>query len=167
MALRCSHGMLAGLCQVPSCTHADPGLAAGKSKATGRHLSDDEIVAGLRGARSLMAAAAALGCTTNTIYHRAKASAVVREAVNATRAPKSWGARQRHPAFIDLTGQTIGTWTVLKRAKNSWHGNACWLCRHSCGGVQILEGIRLRSGPPLHCDDCRPARPGTVQRVHG
>ena len=67
--------------------------------------------------------------------------------------------------FVDMSGQTVGGWKVLRRAANV-NGNARWLVQHHCSaqGEKILEGIRLRSTPPKYCDGCRPKRPGTVQR---
>jgi len=60
----------------------------------------------------------------------------------------------RHSGFVDMTGQVCGTWKVLGEAPSN-NGNTRWRCRHVCGGLAVLEGIRLRSSPPKFCDACR------------
>ena len=56
--------------------------------------------------------------------------------------------------LVDMTGQQIGTWTVLER---SWDGprssTSSWLCECECGKRQVFAGARLRKKIPL----CRPA----------
>lgn len=56
--------------------------------------------------------------------------------------------------FIEMTGRTCGSWTVIERARE-WDVTAQWRCRHSCGAVHILSGVVLRGKPPKTCPDCR------------
>jgi len=64
-----------------------------------------------------------------------------------------------------MTGQTVNGWYVIRRAANV-NGNSRWLCRHTCEqpAEVIQEGIKIRGAPLKYCDNCRPKRPGTVQR---
>lgn len=72
--------------------------------------------------------------------------------------------RLHHPGFRDMTGQLVQG----PEGSENVNGNARWRCRHSCGGLVVLEGIRLRSSPPGYCEHCRPKRAGTVvRRAHG
>lgn len=48
--------------------------------------------------------------------------------------------------FIDLTGATVGEWTVLRRADNTARGTARWLVRHRCGREKVARSDGLRSG---------------------
>ena len=48
--------------------------------------------------------------------------------------------------FIDLTGQQIGEWEVLRYA-----GNRQWECRCSCGKVKNVNGSVLRAKKSLSC----------------
>lgn len=52
---------------------------------------------------------------------------------------------------IDLTGQTFGRWTVLKRCGSNQHNSAMWLCECSCGNQKIINGITLRRGESKSC----------------
>lgn len=52
---------------------------------------------------------------------------------------------------IDLTGQTFGRFTVLKRSHNSKDGHAMWLCRCECGNERIVLGKCLRNGHTQSC----------------
>ena len=52
---------------------------------------------------------------------------------------------------IDLTGQHIGKLTVLSRAENDGHGNACWYCVCDCGNTVTIRGAHLRSGNTRSC----------------
>lgn len=50
-------------------------------------------------------------------------------------------------AAIDLTGQTFGFLTVVKRSGISSHGGeAQWLCRCVCGNERIIRSDKLRGG---------------------
>lgn len=53
--------------------------------------------------------------------------------------------------FIDMTGQTVGEWTVIKRVENGKNGSARWLCRCTCGKERIVEGGTLRAGRSNSC----------------
>lgn len=55
------------------------------------------------------------------------------------------------PKFIDLTGQKINRWTVLKRAPDKRPGAARWLCRCECGKVADVPGQNLREGESRSC----------------
>lgn len=39
---------------------------------------------------------------------------------------------------IDLTGQHFGKLTVLSRAENDGHSNACWYCVCDCGNTVTI-----------------------------
>lgn len=54
-------------------------------------------------------------------------------------------------AFIDLTGLTIGRWTVIAR-----DGARRWHCRCSCGTEKSIYRTALRAGTSLGCRECRP-----------
>lgn len=56
------------------------------------------------------------------------------------------------PAFIDMTGQTYGEWTVL--AKDMANGRK-WLCRCSCGVEKSVDGANLRNGKSPSCGHLR------------
>lgn len=69
------------------------------------------------------------------------------------------------PKFIDLTGQTFGSWLVISRSESDkrypeWH---CKCTR--CGKQKIVAGQNLRSGATTQCRDCGQNggryRPGT------
>jgi tRNA(Ile2) C34 agmatinyltransferase TiaS len=54
--------------------------------------------------------------------------------------------------FIDMTGEKIGYWTVIKRSKKLVeNGGAVWLCKCVCGRVKHMEGSYLRSGHSKSC----------------
>lgn len=59
---------------------------------------------------------------------------------------KSCGRCGERSNFIDITGQQIGEWEVLKYA-----GNRKWLCRCSCGVVKEVNGAELRNGKSKSC----------------
>lgn len=54
----------------------------------------------------------------------------------------------------DLTGQSLGELTVLWRHKKSKNGGASWVCRCSCGHLDIIPGNKLKSGHNTHCAYC-------------
>lgn len=54
-------------------------------------------------------------------------------------------------AFIDLTGQTFGRLTVIKRMDNSRNKKIIWLCKCRCGGEKIIDGANLRNGDTQSC----------------
>ena len=51
--------------------------------------------------------------------------------------------------FIDISGQTFGSLTVL-----SYLGNEKWLCKCSCGNISEYYGSRLRTGKSTQCREC-------------
>lgn len=53
--------------------------------------------------------------------------------------------------LIDLTGQKIGKLTVVKRAENTNHGAARWLCKCDCGNFTVVIGDELRKGSTRSC----------------
>ena len=53
--------------------------------------------------------------------------------------------------FRDLTGMKFGRLTVLKRVENNKHGQACWLCKCSCGNEIVVVGGSLKSGLTQSC----------------
>lgn len=68
--------------------------------------------------------------------------------------------------LIDLTGQTFGEWTVLKRLdESSRHRYSVWLCRCSCGVEKKVESSQLKSGRSKSCGHC-PSRKGQVSLTH-
>ena len=58
----------------------------------------------------------------------------------------------------DLTGRTFGGLTVLWKHKSSNNGGASWVCRCSCGHLEILKGSKLLSGHNTHCAYCNYGR---------
>lgn len=69
---------------------------------------------------------------------------------------KSCGCLQKEKAaisggFIDLTGQTFGRLTVIKRAPKQKNSSAYWECSCLCGVTTIVSGRQLRSGKTLSC----------------
>lgn len=53
--------------------------------------------------------------------------------------------------LIDLTGQQINSWTVIKRAPTDRWGGAMWECQCVCGNQTIVSGGHLRSGASKSC----------------
>lgn len=53
--------------------------------------------------------------------------------------------------FIDLTNQTFGYWTVLKRSDLKKSDGVYWHCRCKCGTEKIVAGGSLRSGKSTSC----------------
>lgn len=52
---------------------------------------------------------------------------------------------------IDLTGQTFGAWTVLRRAASRRGTQAQWLCRCACGTKRVHLSQVLRDGRSCSC----------------
>jgi len=66
--------------------------------------------------------------------------------------------------FIDLTGQIINDWTIIKR-ESSLYGKARWLCQCKCGEYQINWGGNLRRNIGKCCFKCSyKNRPGIRQK---
>ena len=55
----------------------------------------------------------------------------------------------------DLTGQTFGELTVLKRDDTRKGKNAYWLCKCSCGKEKSVETRKLLSGETKSCGHLR------------
>lgn len=53
--------------------------------------------------------------------------------------------------YIDMTGKTIGLWTVLYRSKNNKYGQVMWHCRCICGNEKDILGGQLRRNSPYSC----------------
>lgn len=53
--------------------------------------------------------------------------------------------------LVDLTGERIGRWTVLRRAENSKNNEVMWLCRCDCGTIRAVSRSNLRRGGSLCC----------------
>lgn len=52
--------------------------------------------------------------------------------------------------LIDLTGQTFGYLTVIKRVENK-KDKTCWLCQCKCGNQVVVYGTNLRRGLTKSC----------------
>ena len=53
---------------------------------------------------------------------------------------------------IDLTGQTFGAWTVIRRdSAVKRKGQARWLCRCACGAERTVRSCSLRTGETRSC----------------
>ena len=52
---------------------------------------------------------------------------------------------------IDLTGNTYGRLTVVKRAGVDSGKNVTWICRCSCGNSVVVAGDKLKSGNTKSC----------------
>lgn len=60
-------------------------------------------------------------------------------------------------AFIDLTGSTVGYWTVLRRGENS--GTATrWVCRCICGTEKLVRAGHLATGASTNCGCIKPPK---------
>ncbi len=70
--------------------------------------------------------------------------------------------------LIDLTGQRIGSLTVLCRAENDKYGNVQWLCRCDCGQEVIRHSTNLLRGGNCSCG-CQLAAisRANAKRTHG
>lgn len=59
--------------------------------------------------------------------------------------------------LVDMTDQTFGNWTVLRRAKDTdSRGNVYWVCRCVCETTGVVFGGNLRRGLSTSCG-CSPA----------
>ena len=114
---------------------------------------DDRLLVALRSSQSLREAADSLNWgRVGQFNQRARANAEIQAAVARLR-KTMFHKGGSHPGFVDMTGEVKGPWTVLKRLPNS-SGNAVWLCQHTCGATQSIEGIALRSSTPT-CKTCK------------
>ena len=46
--------------------------------------------------------------------------------------------------FKDLTGQTFGKLTVIKRVEDQKAGRPTWLCQCECGNLTTVSSTRLK-----------------------
>jgi len=60
----------------------------------------------------------------------------------------------------DITGQTFGKLTVIKRAGHNRSGAMMWLCECSCGGKKVINGVYLRNGHTRSCGCLNKFQPG-------
>lgn len=74
---------------------------------------------------------------------------------------------KRHPLLKDLTGQTIGNWTILRRYRNKKASDGKrktkWLCQCACGTIRPVLAFSLNGGGSKSCG-CLP--PKIVHRTH-
>jgi len=56
--------------------------------------------------------------------------------------------------IVDLTGQVFGEREVLGHALNTKKGPLMWKVRCSCGKIDIVQGVGLKSGKANMCKDC-------------
>lgn len=70
-------------------------------------------------------------------------------------------------AYKDLTGQTYGKLTVIRRAPNDRHGNVMWECKCECGGSTTTRTSALTSGKATSCGCTQRKRSAEAQTKHG
>ena len=68
--------------------------------------------------------------------------------------------------IIDLTGQTFGRLTVIKRADNK-NKRTAWLCKCECGNELITTTDNLRSGDTQSCGCYNKERTVQTHQKHG
>lgn len=54
----------------------------------------------------------------------------------------------------DLTGEKIGSWTVIERGPKTKSGSLTWKCKCDCGTVNNVLAQSLRSGKSKGCHAC-------------
>ena len=59
----------------------------------------------------------------------------------------------------DLTDQSFGKLTVLKRAENTKDGRAQWLCKCECGNTKVIKGKYLLNGDTKSCGCLKHSEP--------
>ena len=64
--------------------------------------------------------------------------------------------------FIDLTGQRVGAWTVIKRTNNDKNKNTKYLCRCECGKEKEVLGYSLNKGKSLSCGCLRTKKANNI-----
>ena len=68
----------------------------------------------------------------------------------------------------DITGQTFGLLTVLKRGPNADDGKIQWVCACRCGFQNALvRASHLKSGNTRSCGCLQPEVASTINRKHG
>jgi hypothetical protein len=59
--------------------------------------------------------------------------------------------------FVDMTGKTFNSWTVLKRSPELHPTEVNWLCRCRCGKERVIVTSRLRLNKTKGCSrHCHP-----------
>lgn len=58
--------------------------------------------------------------------------------------------------LVDMTGKTVGRWTVVSRAPRTpkKNGSAYWRVRCECGNESEISGVTLRNGTSTQCGPC-------------
>ena len=60
-----------------------------------------------------------------------------------------------------MVGRKYGEWTVIGRADFKYSSSGTkihmWVCRCSCGCVDVVQGVRLRDGRAYCCSNCNPS----------
>lgn len=64
------------------------------------------------------------------------------------------------PRLRDLTGQTFGKLTVLRRSDNSTGGRVRWLCQCECGNTTVVTRDKLTRRSTVSCGCWRNRRNG-------
>lgn len=63
--------------------------------------------------------------------------------------------REKRDAAFDMTGETVGRWTVVERAEDRTSSSGIrvrqWLCRCSCGTEKVVLATSLRQGTSRSC----------------
>ena len=80
---------------------------------------------------------------------------------------KSCGCARFEKVTIDLTGQTFGRLTVIKRAGSDKHGRPKWKCQCSCGNTVIVVGRNLRTKNSKSCGCLRNEHIKKLKFTHG
>lgn len=73
----------------------------------------------------------------------------------------------KNPRLIDMTGKTVGLWTVLRQTGNTPRGMAVWRCRCACGEERDVRAPDLRSGKSVCCGCQNRETIGALRRTHG
>lgn len=67
--------------------------------------------------------------------------------------------------FIDLTGQQINSWYVIKRVENHADGNTQYLCRCECLVEKVIRGFILRKFKTKNCGCTENKAPNSKRRI--
>ena len=70
------------------------------------------------------------------------------------------------PKFIDLSGNTFGRLTVIRRGENA-KDRTTWVCRCECGTEKTIHGSSLKSGIVVSCGCYHRERVRNASRTHG
>lgn len=73
----------------------------------------------------------------------------------------------KNPRLVDMSGSTVGMWTVVSQTGNAPKGGAIWLCRCQCGTERPVLGSNLRSGKSFSCGCVGRERTSKRSRTHG